>query len=74
MTNNQDNLWGIPIGKEVTVEALVRDFWDPTTEEVLTPKHFFGAAAVRADQLVLSGLPITWLFTVCSSATNKPLP
>lgn len=42
MENNQDNLWGIPIGKEVTVEALVRDFWDPTTEEVLTPKHFFG--------------------------------
>ncbi|MBE7410460.1 MAG: hypothetical protein L6Q54_10660 [Leptospiraceae bacterium] len=42
MNQGQDNLWGIPIGKEFTAEALVRDLWDPMTDEVFTPKHFIG--------------------------------
>ncbi|MCZ8157873.1 MAG: hypothetical protein O9264_17265 [Leptospira sp.] len=42
--NNLDdkNFWGIPYGTEISTEALVKDLWDPTTEEILTPKNFFG--------------------------------
>jgi hypothetical protein len=37
-----DNFWGIPIGKEVTTEALIKDLWNPETEEVFPPKNFIG--------------------------------
>ncbi len=40
--NEPKNLWGIPYGTEVTTEALVKDLWDPTTEEIVTPKRFLG--------------------------------
>lgn len=44
MEENQipDNFWGIPIGKETTPEALLKDLWDPNTEEVFPPKNFIG--------------------------------
>lgn len=38
----KDNFWGVPIGREVSLDALVRDIWDPTTEEIFPPKHFIG--------------------------------
>jgi|JI91814BRNA_FD_contig_71_2686513_length_1743_multi_2_in_0_out_0_2 hypothetical protein len=38
----QDNFWGLPIGRELTTDALLKDLWDPSTEEVFTPKHFLG--------------------------------
>lgn len=42
MDEQHENFWGIPIGKEVTFEAFVKDIWDPDTEEVFTPKNFIG--------------------------------
>jgi len=41
-SNEQPNLFGIPIGKEVSMDALIHDFWDPTSEEILQPKRFLG--------------------------------
>jgi hypothetical protein len=38
----KDNFWGLPIGKEVTTDALLKDLWDPTTEEIFPPKNFIG--------------------------------
>ncbi|HMW05215.1 MAG TPA: hypothetical protein PK079_00425 [Leptospiraceae bacterium] len=38
----QDNFWGLPIAREVTTEAFIKDFWDPSTEEIIVPKHFLG--------------------------------
>jgi hypothetical protein len=42
--NNSDekNFWGIPYATEISAEAFVKDVWDPTTEEILTPKTFLG--------------------------------
>ncbi|EMY69320.1 hypothetical protein LEP1GSC195_2507 [Leptospira wolbachii serovar Codice str. CDC] len=40
--NEDKNFWGIPYGTEITAEAFVKDIWDPSTEEILTPKQFFG--------------------------------
>lgn len=41
---NQDekNFWGIPYGTEISTEAFVKDVWDPTTDEIITPKNFIG--------------------------------
>jgi len=36
------NLWGIPYSTEISTEALVKDFWDPNTEEMFPPKNFLG--------------------------------
>lgn len=38
----QENFWGIPIGKETSMDALVKDVWDPSTDEVFPPKNFIG--------------------------------
>jgi hypothetical protein len=37
-----DNFWGMPIGKEFTQEAFLKDLWDPSTEEIFPPKNFIG--------------------------------
>ncbi len=43
MKNLEDkNFWGIPYATEISTEAFVKDIWDPTTEEILTPKNFLG--------------------------------
>ena len=38
----KENFWGLPIGKEVTTDAFLKDLWDPTTEEIFPPKNFIG--------------------------------
>jgi len=38
----QENFWGIPIGKETSLEALMKDLWDPSTDEIFPPKNFIG--------------------------------
>ena len=38
----QENFWGIPIGKETSLEALMKDLWDPNTDEIFPPKNFIG--------------------------------
>ncbi len=38
----KDNFWGLPIGKETSTEAFLKDFWDPTTEEMFPAKNFLG--------------------------------
>lgn len=38
----QDNFWGLPIGREVTTEAFIKDIWDPSTDEIIVPKTFLG--------------------------------
>lgn len=37
-----ENFWGLPIGREVTTDALLKDLWDPSTEEIFPPKNFIG--------------------------------
>ncbi|TGN10550.1 hypothetical protein [Leptospira ilyithenensis] len=41
-SQDEKNFWGIPYGTEISTEALVKDLWDPTTDEILTPKTFLG--------------------------------
>ena len=38
----EENFWGMPIGKETNLDALIRDLWDPSTEEIFPPKNFIG--------------------------------
>jgi hypothetical protein len=40
--DDEKNFWGIPYGTEVTMEALLHDNWDPTTDEIFVPKKFLG--------------------------------
>ena len=44
MDNNNETreFLGLPIGRELTTDALIKDLWDPSTEEIFTPKHFLG--------------------------------
>jgi hypothetical protein len=42
MEPEKDNFWGIPIGKEVTTEAFIKDLWNPETDELFPPKQFIG--------------------------------
>jgi len=42
MNDGGKNFWGIPYGTEISTEAFVKDIWDPSTDEVLTPKQFLG--------------------------------
>ncbi|MDX1960285.1 MAG: DUF5808 domain-containing protein [Leptospiraceae bacterium] len=42
MEEQKDNFWGLPIGKETTLDALVKDVWNPDTEEIFPPKNFIG--------------------------------
>lgn len=44
MQSNDENknFWGIPYGTEVSMEALIQDTWDPSTEEIFVPKKFIG--------------------------------
>ncbi|MBK8398877.1 MAG: hypothetical protein IPL26_26965 [Leptospiraceae bacterium] len=37
-----ENFWGLPIGREVTTDAFLKDLWDPSTEEIFPPKNFIG--------------------------------
>lgn len=39
---DDQNFWGIPYGTEISAEAFLKDIWDPSTEEILTPKRFLG--------------------------------
>ncbi len=38
----KENFWGLPVGREMTTDALLKDVWDPTNEEVFPPKNFLG--------------------------------
>ncbi len=40
--NEKETIWGIPIGKEITTDALLKDLWDPSTDEIFPPKNFVG--------------------------------
>lgn len=40
--NDKESIWGIPIGKEITSDAFIKDFWDPSTDEIFPPKNFIG--------------------------------
>ncbi len=42
MKEEPENFWGMPIGKETSIDALVRDLWDPYTDEIFPPKNFIG--------------------------------
>ena len=42
MEENERLFGVIPIGKGLTLEALIGDLWDPTTDELFPPKKFFG--------------------------------
>ncbi|XDD49337.1 hypothetical protein AB3N59_13085 [Leptospira sp. WS92.C1] len=37
-----DRILGLPVGKEVSIEALVKDVWNPETEDLFPPKSFLG--------------------------------
>lgn len=37
-----DKFFGIPVGKEANLDALIQDFWNPTTDEIFTQKKFLG--------------------------------
>ena len=38
----EENFWGMPIGKETNLDAFIKDLWDPSTEEIFPPKNFIG--------------------------------
>ena len=40
--NDRETIWGIPIGRELTTDALLKDLWDPSTDETFPPKNFVG--------------------------------
>ncbi|MCB1176189.1 MAG: hypothetical protein KDK36_01305 [Leptospiraceae bacterium] len=39
---DKDNFWGLPIGTEKSLDALLKDLWNPETEEIFPPKNFVG--------------------------------
>jgi hypothetical protein len=40
--DDNKNIWGVPYGTEVSMEAFLHDTWDPSTEEIFVPKKFIG--------------------------------
>ncbi len=41
-SEKQDKFLGMPVGKELSVEAFIHDIWNPQSEEIIQPKRFIG--------------------------------
>ncbi|APH42267.1 Uncharacterized protein A9P81_2645 [Leptospira interrogans serovar Copenhageni/Icterohaemorrhagiae] len=39
-TQLPDRILGLPVGKDFSIEALVKDVWNPETDDLFPPKIF----------------------------------